>query len=190
MTRTKDSSCRMFAVLVGLAVVGAAGCGSRTGTQSVDSVLQSSGKARETVYPLAGKITVDNQTPEAGGFGQRRILVLLFDQSKLEASANGVPKAICNANGDFAFNMYDQGDGVPPGKYVLAIVELKFDKRKGYFGEDVLKNQYNDPTKNANSPEFKIDHQAPGKKDYAFDLKVADREKVSPGPKAVTTIRN
>jgi hypothetical protein len=184
-----DSLFRTFAVFAAAAAIGIAGCGRQGAKQSVDEVLRESGKSRADVYPLGGKITIDSQTPEAGGFGQKRIIVMLFDQAKLDAPASGVPKAFCDSKGDFAFSTYDQGDGVAPGKYVLALVELKFDKRKGYYGADGLKNLYNDPVANAQISELTIDHRPPGKKDYAFDLKLAGREAGTPGPKAVTSIR-
>jgi hypothetical protein len=172
------------------AVLGLAGCGpSSSSKHSVDEVLKSSGKSRGDVFPLAGRITVDGQVPEAGGFGKPRLIVLLFDQANLDASPGSVPKAICDAKGEFAFSTYEQGDGVAPGKYVLALVMLRYEKKKGYIGGDGLKNFYNDPSLNLKVPELLIDHHAPGNKDLAIDLKLAGRDSAGPGPKAVTTFK-
>ncbi len=66
---------------------------------------------------------------------------------------------------------------------------MKFDKKRGYFGKDLLKNLYNDPTQNEKSPELVIDHQPPGKKDYLIDLKIVGRDAATPGPHAVTKLR-
>jgi hypothetical protein len=189
MSLGQNSGLRAVAVLAVWSVVGVAGCGQKGTSQSVDQVLQASGKSRANVIPLAGRITIDSQTPEASKSLHRRMIVLLFDQAKLDAPANSVPKTFCDPKGEFAFSSYDQGDGVAPGKYVLTVVEFNFDKRSGYGGPDGLKNLYSDPVANSKIPELIIDHQPPGKKDYVIDLKLAGREAVTPGPQAVTLIR-
>jgi hypothetical protein len=185
MIRRNGSVSAGFAILGAVAAV--AGCGGKT-TQSVDTVLRESGQSREAVFPLAGTITIDGQAPETG-FGKPQLIVLLFDQAKPEVPADSVPKAFCDAKGEFAFSTYGERDGVAAGKYVLALLKLKFNKKKGYFGNDLLKNLYNDPSQNLTVPELTIDHQSPGKKDYAIDLKIAGRDAVTPGPKAVTKMK-
>jgi hypothetical protein len=189
MIRRNCSVFHVFAMLAAGAALGLAGCGpSSSAKHSVDEILKESGKSRGDLFPLAGRITVDGQVPETGGFGKPRLVVLLFDQSKLDAPPASVPKAICDAKGEFAFGTYDTGDGVAPGKYVLALVVLRFEKKKGYIGGDGLRNLYNDPSANLKVPELLIDHHAPGRKDYAIDLKLAGRDPVAPGPNAVTKI--
>jgi hypothetical protein len=194
MALRQDSVFRAFAALAALAVVGTAGCGRQTADQAVNEALKNAGQSRVSVFPLAGKVTIDGHAPEIGAAGPAatsgpRIFLFLYDPAKLDAPVSGLPKATCKPNGEFAFNTYGKGDGVPPGKYVVAIVELKLDKRKGHVGPDGLKNLYNDPEKNAQILEFTIDHQPPGKTDYAFDLKIEGREAATPGPKAVTVFR-
>lgn len=188
MTARTNAILRALRFLTAVAIVGTVGCGRESARQSVDTVLKSSGKTRTDVFPLSGRITIDGEVPQIGGFGQPRIVVMLFDKEKPDTQSKSVPKAFCDSKGDFAFSTYDQGDGVAPGKYVLALVELKFDKRKGYSGADRLKNLYNDPLANAKDPDLVIDHQPPGKKDYVVDLKLAGREAGKPGPNSVTTI--
>ena len=66
--------------------------------------------------------------------------------------------------------------------------------RKGqgnFIGPDALNNLYNDPDANAKAhPEFAIDHQAPGKTDYQFNLEAAGQPPVSsPGRHAVTKVK-
>jgi hypothetical protein len=187
MAVRRISVLRALGVLALFAAVQAAGCGQKTAQQQVDEALKSAGQSRKTVFPLAGKVTIDGQAPETKP--GRRIVVMLFDRDKLDASPRSVPKTVVNPNGDFAFNMYGDGDGVPPGQYVAAIVEMKFDFKRGYVGKDGLQNLYNDPEKNAKDPQFAINHESPGKRDYAFDLKVAGRDPVTPGPRAVTKLQ-
>ena len=188
MNGRSKSRFRAIGALAALTMVSLAACERPSAKQSVDTILKESGKSRSDVFPLAGRITIDSQPPQAGGLRQPRVTLVLFPESKLDAPLDGLPKATCEPNGEFSFSTYDRGDGVAPGKYVLAIVELKFDKRKGYSGKDLLKNLYNDPDQNLKNPELVIDHHAPGKKDYAIDLKLAGREAASPGPHSVLTM--
>jgi hypothetical protein len=175
-------------VLFAFAVFGTVGCARQSTDETVNKLLKDSGQSRTDVFPLAGNVLVDGHGPETRP-GGKRVIVILSDAAKLDAPIAGRPRAICQPNGDFAFNMYGTGDGVPAGKYVVAIVELKFDKRKGYVGIDGLKNLYNDPEKNASKNEFVIDHKSPGKTNYAFNLEVAGHEQASAGPHAITTFR-
>ena len=67
----------------------------------------------------------------------------------------------------------------------MLFAQLIYDPRMGFFGPDGLKNLYNDPEINSKKPEFLIDHQAPGKTDYTFNLSVAGgTPPEAPGPKA------
>jgi hypothetical protein len=114
---------------------------------------------------------------------------VLFDRAKSDLPVNQRPIAECNPQGEFTFNTYGNGDGVKAGQYVVAIAELPVESREGADsrGLDELKNHYNDPDKNAERPEFVIDHKSPGKTDYQFDLKIAGEDPVtSPAPRAVT----
>ncbi len=176
------------ALVATLAMVAVAGCGGGATKRSADDILRESGKSRANVAPLAGTITVDGQVPDVASFGKPRLVVLLFEKSKLDESPDRVAKVLCDPKGQFVFSTYDQGDGVPPGQYVLAFVEMKFDKKRGYFGKDLLKNLYSDPSINEKNPELVIDHQPPGKKDYVIDLKIAGRDAATPGPHAVTKL--
>jgi len=114
---------------------------------------------------------------------------MLHDPAKLDAAKGPLFKAVCKPNGEFSFNTYLEGDGVPPGKYVLTIVRLHQGFRQGYIGPDGLKNLYNDPDANAKVEGFLIDHNSPGKPDLAFNLQIEGREPGKPGPNAVTKMR-
>jgi hypothetical protein len=183
------SCSRPYVLLIVLAVACAGGCSRQNADDSVNKVLKETGQQRADVFPLAGKVTIDGRPPDTRPGGGKRIIIILTDPAKPDTPASSRPKATCQPSGDFAFNMYGTGDGVVAGKYVVAIVELKFDKRKGYIGPDGLKNLYNDPDKNANLDGFVIEHKAPGKKDYIFNLEVAGRDPGSAGPHSITTFR-
>jgi hypothetical protein len=82
------------------------------------------------------------------------------------------------------FGTYTAADGVKVGIYVLRFAQLQ-PNGKHYVGPDALRNLYNDPDKNAEIAEFKIDHKASGKKDYAFNLKLDNRATAEPGAHAI-----
>jgi len=164
----------------------AVGCDSRQSTEErLDEAYKSSSLKRVTVYPLAGKVTIDNEPP-AENSKRSAFVVMAYDASKPDAPTVGNAFAKAHHDGSFEF----PGGGLPPGKYVMLFAELKGNPIGGYRGPDVLKNLYNDPDVNGKKPEFNIDHQAPGKTDYTFNLSVAgETPPAAPGPKALTKIQ-
>jgi hypothetical protein len=166
-----------------IAMLLVAGCSSRQATdQAIDKALESAGQKREAVYPLAGKVTVDGLPPDlAEG---EWIVMMLKDPAN--PSAKG-PLRLISRSGEFAFETFGKADGVKAGTYIATFSKLKRGQHKEYPGPDEFQNLYNDPDRNLKeSPELKIDHRPPGKKDYAFDLKIAGREASAAGPNAVT----
>lgn len=159
------------------------GCSRRqSAQQQLDAAFKESGMTRHAVYPFAGKVLVDGQAPKLKK--KQDVLVFLCDPAKPDEKWNSRPYAVCSNDGQFSFHSYIAGDGVAAGKYVVAFVALTRNKRKGYIPPDELKNLYNDPGRNAEK--FTIDHQRPGKTDYAFELELAGHEPATPGPNAIT----
>jgi hypothetical protein len=115
---------------------------------------------------------------------------MLYDPTKPDIPIGRRPLETVDSDGNFAFHTYDRADGVPPGKYVVTFALLTYKKKRGYLGPDQLKNQYNDPDQNAKIPEFNVDLQPPGKKDYEFNLTTPSGEATPAGPKALTGIRD
>lgn len=178
---------RRFAVrlvaLIGLCAVVTAGC-AKPGNESLQAFLKQTGQSRAKIYPLAGKVTIDGQPPHI--VFPDRLLVMLTDPSN--PILVNRPCRQCNDAGEFAFRTYTNGDGIAPGKFIVSFAVLKITPR-GLVGPDQLKNLYNDPDRNQQIPEFNIVHEAPGKTDYIFDLKVADQDGIdNPGPKALTML--
>jgi hypothetical protein len=162
-----------------------AGC-AKSSQQSLDAYLKQTGHTRAEVFPLAGKVTIDGQP--ARYVKPLRLVVMLYDASKPNLPAFRRPCRECNADGEFSFNTYTQGDGLPPGNYVVTFAVLNV-TMQGLKGPDQLKNLYNDPERNARNPAFKIDHGPPGKKDYLFDLKVDGQAAIEmPGPNSLTEL--
>jgi hypothetical protein len=150
------------------------GCGGgKSVDQRIDAELERTGQSRESVFPLAGKVTIDGQVRTATKPGRRFVVSLyeMSDGSRFE-TASGVTE--CKADGSFAFETLREGDGVAPGNYVITFAELSYNRSRGYHGLDGLKNLYSDPVTNVKQSEFRIDHRAPGRTDHVFDLKVAD----------------
>jgi hypothetical protein len=174
---------RSIGLVCACAVV-AAGCGKPV-KESLPAGFKQNGQIPAKVYPFAGKITIDGQPPRVAW--PDRLLVMLTDPSN--PILVNRPCRQCNDAGEFAFGTYTKDDGVSARKYAVTFAVLRITPR-GLVGPDQLKNLYNDPDKNQQIPEFNIDHEAPGKRDYLFDLKVAGQEgNDSPGPKALTELR-
>jgi hypothetical protein len=176
--------------VVGVIVAGAVfatGCGKSADHASLEALLKQSGDNRASLYPLAGKVTIDGEP--AHYVKPQRLVMMLFDPTRPDMPLFKRPCKDVGAEGTFAFGTYAKGDGLPAGKFIVTFAVLEVTNR-GLLGPDQLKNLYNDPEKNDKFPEFHIDHQAPGKEDYVFDLKVAGREGVrTPGSRALTEVR-
>jgi len=155
------------------------GCGGReSSAQRLEKAYESAGMNPVTAYPLGGKITVDDELPAAKS-ETARLVAIAYDAAKPEAKANSSATAIVKPDGSFEFPL------LPPGKYVMLFAQLGYNPRMGFLGADSLKNLYNDPEVSSKKPEFLIDHQAPGKTDYTFNLSVAgETPPAAPGPKA------
>ncbi len=156
------------------------GCDGRQSTaQRLENAQKKAGMNPVAVYPLGGKIKVDNQPPVAKS-ETVHLVAIACDAAKPDAKAKTNARAFVKPDGSFEF------PPLPPGKYVMLFAQLDYDSRMGFFGRDGFENLYNDPDVNAKKPDFAIDHQAPGKKDYAFNLSVAgETPPESPGPKAL-----
>jgi hypothetical protein len=156
-----------------LFIVALPGCGGgRTADARIDAALAQTGSSREVVFPLSGKITVDGliYTPAKKN---RRLVVKLYRGADSEQSADPVAITECKSDGSFAFEALREGDGVKPGDYVITFADLIFRRKDGYREPDGFNNLYNNPAQNERHAEFRIDHHAPGRTDYEFDLRVA-----------------
>jgi hypothetical protein len=155
------------------------GCEGRQSTaQRLESAYQSAGMEPVTAYPLGGKITIDNEPPTARS-ESTRLVAIAYDAAKPESKALSNARAFVKPDGSFEL------PALPPGKYVMLFAWLGHNPKRGFFGPDGLKNLYNDPDVNSQKREFLIDHQAPGRTDYTFNLSLAgETPPATPGPKA------
>jgi hypothetical protein len=165
--------------------IGILGCGGRNSTsERLEKAYQSSSMKPVAVYPFAGKVTIDHGQPQAGPVGSV-LVVVAYDTSAPGAPAIDNAVAIANGEGSFEFD-----GGLRPGKYVMLFAQLKRTPRGNFRSGDAFNNLYNDPDVNAKKPEFVIDHEAPGKTNYEFNLTVAGETPVeTPGPKALVGSR-
>jgi hypothetical protein len=164
----------------------AAGCGT-SADDAVNKALAVSGKTKDAVYPFAGKVTIDRDPPKVErGY---RLVVLLYDPAKPDMPATQRPKVEANEKGEFHFSSYSEGDGISPGKYIVLFAIFKHNRILRFAPPDQLHNLYNDPDENVKNPEFVVDHQAPGKKNYEFNLAVSGKEPVTElGPHALNGV--
>ena len=155
------------------------GCQGRQSTaERLEEAYKSAGIDPATVYPLGGTVTVDNEPPVVKS-ETARLVAVAYDAAKPDAKEKSNAYAFVKPDGSFEL------PPLPPGKYVMLFAQLGHNPRIGFFGPDTLKNLYNDPDVNSKKPEFLIDHQSPGKMNYAFNLSVAgETPPAAPGPKA------
>jgi hypothetical protein len=167
------------------------GCGPPNPQQRINAELERTGQKLAAVAPLSGRVTIDGQPPSSILKDKsQKLVVMLCDVSKPDQRPDHRPHVNANPDGSFRFASYGIDDGVPPATYVFVFAVLTDQRKQGYVGPDELKNLYNDPEKNEKIPDFKIDHKAPGKSDYEFNLKLAGNENPTPGSKALTSIND
>ncbi len=173
-------------LLVLTAIVASSGCSGQSASSALDYSLANAKLAKEGVYPLAGQVTVDGQPPQLEK--RDNLIVMLNEPGKMEIPSAQKRNVTVRPDGSFAFSTYGPNDGIRPGKYILTFAVLRAKGKIGDLGPDKLNNLYNDPDKNSTIPEFVIDHQAPGKSDYRFNLEVAGKEGLAAGPHALTDL--
>jgi hypothetical protein len=179
---------RVAAIGAACACLAAAGCNKQTSTEG--RIKQASEEAHltsVTLYPFAGRVTIDNQTPSLK-IRREALVVMAYDASKPDASAEQQPFAVARDDGSFDF----PAGGLPAGRYVMLFAALdRKTKKKSTRVADGLNNLFNDPDVNGKKSEFTINHEAPGKTDYLFNLNVSgETPRAQPGPKALTRISN
>jgi len=154
----------------------------------LDDQLKEMNTTRQPTAKFAGTVTIDGKVPRDAI--KQGVMIMLYDPKNPPAPGKAPLNAIVNhADGSFEFSTYSQGDGAPEGSFIVLFAALKhtlLGKQPGYHEPDALKNLYNDPDKNAEHSEFKIDIASPGKTDYQFELALEGKEPASPGPKAIT----
>jgi hypothetical protein len=143
---------------------------------------------RRAVAPFAGRVTIDGQPP--GETSPPTSVIVTLHPKQPESAKAPLAFTTCDAQGNFSFSTYGNGDGAPTGPYTLTFARLARLGGHGGFGPpDQLKNLYNDPEKNSKLPDFSIDISSPGKTNYHKDLPVAAKTPITaPGPHAVTRV--
>jgi hypothetical protein len=186
-TRSTRFAARVVVVvLIGIGPI-VSGCGSTPG-QTLNDQLKELKTTQERTAKFAGTVTIDGQPPHDAI--KQGLRIMLYDPKKPPAPDAPPLNTIVNYNdGSFQFSTYSQGDGVPEGSYVVLFVALKnslLGRHQGFHQPDALKNLYNDPDRNAQNPEFRVEVTQPGKTDYQFNLNLTGKEAGAPGPKSIT----
>src|ERR1700677_4751256 len=180
-----------MAVRVALLALLNLGCAHANGVAAaMEQQMKDLNLQKGIVAKFAGHVTIDGKSPR-DAYPKQVLVVMLYDP-KNPRDGDGLLKTICKSDGGFEFSTYDRGDGVPTGSYVVLFAELTpglmASKRgKSLKGPDGLMNLYNDPDKNGENAQFKIDIAQPGKTDWDFALEVLGKQPIAtPGPHAVT----
>ncbi|RCS44639.1 carboxypeptidase regulatory-like domain-containing protein [Bremerella cremea] len=97
--------------------------------------------AKSTV-PVTGKVTVDGVAPGSP------IVIKCHPEGGLDTEHPSVTQALTTPEGTFNLSTYEEGDGIPAGKYQVTFFWGKFNPISGsYGGPDKLKNRYAKPDK-------------------------------------------
>lgn len=180
---------RTSVTLMALALVLTIGCNHRdSADQALDKALLTQGVARQHVAKFSGIVTVDGQPPGIKVYDKHRIVLMLYDPKNPPSANHPILFADCMpepADGSFEFSTYDRGDGVPPGEYIALFVDMPTSWGGGYKGVDRFNNRFNDPDRNAQIDQFKVDLTEPGRTDWQFNLATDEPPPSSPGPKTV-----
>jgi hypothetical protein len=100
------------------------GCDGRQSTaQRLEKAYQSTGMNPVRVYPLGGKITVDNEPPVAKSEAAR-LVAIAYDAAQPDAKAKSNVRAFVKPDGSFELPL-------PPGKYVMLFAQLVHNPRMG-----------------------------------------------------------
>src|ERR1700690_1369740 len=85
-------------VILTIAFLTAAGCNhSVAPDEAIDKGLKEAGITKDAIYPLAGKVTIDQQPPQLAQ-GQR-LVVMLNDPQKPDVPSTEKPFAEANSEG-------------------------------------------------------------------------------------------
>jgi hypothetical protein len=181
------SKCLLFLLLCASTIASLLGCGrTQSSGAGLNNALATAAMGKEPVYPLAGKVTIDGAPPQLDK--RDSLVVMLNDADRLDAPSLKKKYVQTDQEGAFSFSTYAPNDGLKAGKYVLTFAVLKDRSKIGMLGPDKLHNLYNDPDENSKVAAFVIEHQAPGKSDYTFNLEVSGKEPTTPGPHALTRL--
>jgi hypothetical protein len=181
------SKCLLLSLLSASTIAVLPGCGgTQSSGQALDGALATAAIAREQVYPLAGRVTIDGAPPQLDK--RDSLVVMLNEPDMLDAPSLKKKYVQADQEGAFSFSSYTQNDGFKEGKYVLTFAILKDRSKIGMIGPDKLNNLYNDPDANSKVAALVIEHHAPGKSDYTFDLEVSGKAPAAPGPHALTRL--
>jgi hypothetical protein len=89
--------------------------------------------------PITGKILLD-------GKPQPEIQVQALPVSG-STPTNTTPSAFTDAEGNFAIQTYEAGDGAPAGEYKLVFRWRQINLMTGRYGADKFQGKYSDPAK-------------------------------------------
>jgi hypothetical protein len=101
---------------------------------------QDAGPPRKQTFPVKGQLVVDGQPPQSS------IQIQCHNVAGMDTAMPTISQAIAHPDGGFEIATYQQGDGVPPGDYVLTFNWQAFNAiSMSYGGPDKFNGRYNDP---------------------------------------------
>jgi hypothetical protein len=97
---------------------------------------------RKPTIKVTGDVLVDGKEPDTP------VQIECVNTAGMDKEHPTLSRSETNELGAFTFSTYQQGDGVPPGDYVLTFKWQQFNlMSRSYGGPDKLKGRYADPKK-------------------------------------------
>ena len=159
---------------LGLGVTFLCGCGRISDAERLDMLIPN---AQSTVR-VTGKVLVN-------GKPVKDLFVYLNPVDPNPAAGDLLPKAQCDAEGNFDIGSYLGNDGAPAGSYKVTMEWLKQSFGNRWSGPDKLNGKYRDPAKS----EFTITVADQPVTDLSYQLEVSGKASGSnsSGPKPLRT---
>jgi hypothetical protein len=105
---------------------------------------------RKATSPVTGQITVDGKPPDTP------VKIICHDLAGINKQDPTFSWCLTGDEGTFELNTYEQGDGVPPGKYVLTFEWREWNPISvSYGGKDRLNGRYSEPAES--EIQFEVD---------------------------------
>jgi hypothetical protein len=96
---------------------------------------------RKETFPVTGELYVDGQPAPL-------VQISMHDKAGADTNQPTFSSTLSDQDGKFALSTYEEGDGAPPGDYVLTFTWQEFNVlSRGYSGPDKLNGKYSDPKK-------------------------------------------
>ena len=135
--------------------------GRTVAEQAFNRAMSEAGRSKEGVYPLAGKVTIDGQTPKSHGPCIGWLSSSMIPKSRIPAINK--PHVEAKKNGEFAFSTYRATGRSQAWKIHRDLWRFQTSIQVRFHSARELHNLYSDPDANAKLPNSSLITKPRGK---------------------------